>query len=64
MITMVPGTKYRVTFDDCCAKGFFEDVFVRYESASDDPDPDYNEAVFRNAHIVQLWGVKIEEAAE
>jgi hypothetical protein len=54
--TLVPGTKYRVEFADCCAVGFFEDTFVEKEVEDDEDDDSVNALLFEHARIEQNWG--------
>jgi hypothetical protein len=51
--TLDPGRRYRVAFQDCCVTGYFEDMFLRYET-DDDGDPEA--AVFEHARIETDWG--------
>ena len=55
-----PGTRYTVTFDDCCVRGEFEAVFVRLE-VDDDADAEYGVAIFETARLESLWGYTFTE---
>lgn len=56
---MVPGHCYRVTWDDCCVKGWLEDTFISYEL---DEEGDPGAAEFVTARIENLWGrYEVEE---
>lgn len=52
-----PGTKYRVEFDDCCAKGHFDATFVGYRYGTEENDRDEKyAALFDIGEIGPSWG--------
>jgi len=51
------GQRYRVTFDDCCVRGWFEGTFVelRYDTEERVRD-NLDEVAFDNGVIGPNWG--------
>lgn len=50
---LVPGTRYRITLDDCCIRGTLTGTFKSYIL---DEDGDSDEAVFDIGTIGPMWG--------
>jgi hypothetical protein len=62
----VVGTRYRVTWNDCCVEGFFESALASKNYVPDPPAPEpFLESVtFGNGVTISSFGYALEPAGD